>query len=578
MNLAQHLNTIKNRIGLVSGSLKISEYDDADQNITAAINPQNWQIEFSIKKGYEPIQDKRQKAYARKKKISDAKKTLLEDLLHHELAHWELPFNSGFGCPFDTYHHDLILEAIKKALPENKQSLAGYVANAFEDTLINPRVKEFKGDFSGQVLFWDDQGAAAQKQGRETYTPFYEAFVKLNMHLFGDNADGALLKRHYSNAQKVDEAVQKTIAELNLPENIQNTPTLFIKQQWPGMAAIFAKSLADLLETPPTERLSAFSAEADSAKTGQQPAGNGIEQKASTKEGKEEIAYGRYKSNNPPSPNISNYEQLDALYRRLAKALPVNVEAMTRRQSLAIAPLNYRPFDPETDDMGKIKLTKLYAAESGRITFGYERSPVTVIQKSKIQKRSFPEFKMIILDNSGSMQEGLNGNQGNTAFIPWGDNSKYHYALLGFYGIEQFLQAQGIAQYIGHGLSLFSSSTRYKESDFKNIHELRKLALSPEFGNTKINVSTLVDALRGKESFVLSLSDGQIQNWDQVKQEFGQLAARNYFAHIQIGQPNQFTHDLESNKLPVFYVASGEELSKLMVKISTDTYKRLAQQ
>ena len=150
--------------------------------------------------------------------------------------------------------------------------------------------------------------------------------------------------------------------------------------------------------------------------------------------------------------------------------------------------------------------------------------------------------------------------------------------MLGFYGIEQFLQAQGIAQYIGHGLSLFSSNTRYEESDFKDIERLRKLALSPEFGSTTLDARTLLDVLKGKESFVLSISDGEIQNWDSAKSEFEKIGSENYFGHIQIGPRNQFTNDLESKGFQVFYVGSGDELSKLMVNVATDTYRRFVKQ
>ena len=369
------------------------------------------------------------------------------------------------------------------------------------------------------------------QHGQKNYTKFYEAFVKLNMHLFGDNTDKALLKRHYSNNTQINQAVKKTIQELNLQENIQDTSVLFRKENWPRMASIFAKNMAVLLEEAPTEKLSAYSNE-----NGEQDKqeGNGVEQKTATREGKEEIAYGRYKSDEQLSPNITSYEQLDSLYRRLARAIPVNVEAMTKRNSLKITPLTYRPFDQEKDDIRKIKPTKLFLDDNG-ITFGYEKEPLTIIEKSKIQRRSFPDFKMVVLDNSGSMAEGINGNQGKTNTIPWGDNSKYHYALLGFYGIENFLQMQGIAQYIGHGLSLFSDSTRYKESNFTDLKKLRELALSPEFGNTRLDADTLLKALNGRESFVLSLSDGQIGNWDSAKEKFHELASKNYFAHIQIG-------------------------------------------
>ncbi|MDP4012261.1 MAG: hypothetical protein Q8R00_01505 [Candidatus Nanoarchaeia archaeon] len=570
MNLVQELNRIKNSIGLVSGTLKLNEYDEAKENVSAHINPKDWTIEMNVKKGFNPVTGRRQKAYARKKKIEDAKTQLLTDILHHELGHWELPFNSGFGCPYDTHNHDLVLEAVKESLPEDKQGQAGYVANAFEDLINNARCRDYTGNFSGQVLFWDDQGFQSRKQGQEGYTPFYEAFVKLNMHLWGDNADKALLKRHNLNTKEVEKAVNKAIKELNLDEKDINK--LFDKSRWPEMASRFTKALEPLLEIPPTERLSAWQ---DSQ--GQDASGNGLEEKASTKEGKEEVAYGRYKSGEGLSPNFESHEQLDLLYRRLARSIPVEVEAMTREQGLAIAPLNFRPFDPETDDIRKVKHTKLYATDEG-ITFGYQRTPLTITQKAKVQKRSFPDFKMVVLDNSGSMQEGINGNQGDTTFIPWGDNSKYHYALLGFYGIEQFLQSQGIAQYIGHGLSLFSSNTRYEESDFKNIQKLRKLALSPDWEDTRLDAKTLVDALNGRESFVLSISDGEIENWSSAKSEFERLTKDNYFAHIQIGRSNAFTQDLENMELPVFYVNSGDELSKLMVNTATNTYKRFVKQ
>lgn len=578
MTLVQELNRMKNKVGLVSGSLKLNEYDDAEQNITACINPKNWNIEINLKKGFEPIQTRRQKAYARAKQIKDGKRKVLEDVLCHELSHWELPFSSGYGCPYDTYNHDLILEAVKEELLEDKQSLAGYVANAFEDMIINPRGKEFRGDYSGLVLFWDHQGIQCKEKGQKHLTPFYEAFVKLNMYLFGDNKDKSLLKKHYSNDKKVDEAVKKTIKELNLQENIQDTSVLFNKENWPRMASIFARNLADLLEQVPAEKLSAFSGSGESKQGKKQEPGNGIEQKLETKEGKEEVAFGRYSSDKELSPNITSYEQLDSLYRKLAKAIPVQVEAMTKKQSLAIAPLNFRPFDEEKDDIRKIKPTKLYFNENG-LTVGYQKEPITVTEKSKIQRRSFPDFKVVMLDNSGSMVEGINGNQGNINYIPWGDNSKYHYALLGIYGIEQFLQAQGVAQYIGHGLSLFSSTTRYEEADFRDIQKLRKLALSPEFGSTRIDANTLLKALQGRESFVLSISDGEIGNWgDSTKTDFLNLAKENYFGHIQIGPDTRFTRDLKENDLPVFPVNSGEELSKLMVNIATDTYKRFTQQ
>ena len=579
--LKQKLHEAKNKIGLVGGSLNIQEYDEAKQNVAAYIAPEGWNIEITLRKGFDPLSDKRQKAFARKKSITNGLETLLTDVLYHECGHWELPLGTERGCPYDIYYHDKILEAVKEALPQDKKGHAQYVANAFEDVLVNARAKEFKGDFSGQVLFWDNEGLAVKTQGQKAYTPFYEAFVKLNMHTIGDNVDTALLKRHYTHDKSVDKAVEQVVRELALPKDIttskQGTAPLFNKSSWPAMVSKFTKYLAPLLEQAPTERLSAFDNGTGNqgGEKGQSlsPAGNGIEQKMGTPEGTEEIAFGRYSGNERQSKNIASFEQLDSVYKKLARDIPVRVDSMTKTQSLPIATLTYRSFDEEKDDPAKIKASKLKITSEG-LTFSYPDQPLVIDSKFKMQRKSFPDFKMVVLDSSGSMAEGIDGDEGSKTFIPWGGNSKYHYALLGFYGIENFLQKQGIAPYIRHGVSLFSDRTRYKESDFNGIDDVRKLALSPEFGNTYIDAKTLTEALRGRESFVLSLSDGEIGNWDSEREEFRKLAVNNYYGHIHLGGDSQFTRDLKSWKIPVFDVKSGKDLAYLMVDIAKKQYEQ----
>jgi hypothetical protein len=577
--LRQKLSQQKNRVGLVGGTVKVNEYDEQKEDITAHINPQGWNIEVNIRKGFNPIQDRRQKAYARKKKIDDGLETIV---LHvgglHEPAHWELPYGSGRGCPFDVYNHDKILEAIKDALPEDKKAHTKYVANAFEDMIINPRCREFGEDFSGQVLFWDWQGIRTKEKGQEGFTPFYEAFVKLNMHLWGDNVDRALLKRHYRGNNEVNEAVGKVVSDLKLPENISDTYELFDKNRWSSMARTFAKNLAHLLDESPTERLSAYSEDGQQGNGGReekQQSGNGVEQKMRTRDGKEEISHGRYASGEKQSTNFTDFEQLDALYRRLSRAIPVNVEAMTREQGLQIGSVNYRPFDEEVDDFTKIKPSKLMVWEDG-LTFGVPNQPLSITARSKIQRKGFPDFKMVVLDNSGSMKESADGSEniGKNSFIPWGDKSKYHYALLGFYGVENFLRQQGIAQYINHGVALFSSQTRFKEGDFAGLDAVRKQALKPDWGSTRLDAGVLEKALQGRQSFVLSISDGEIGNWDSERESIKKLLDNNYFAHVQIGGETGFTRDLENWDKPVFYVSSGKDLSKLMVEATSTTYRR----
>ncbi|MDO8556036.1 MAG: hypothetical protein Q7R96_02575 [Nanoarchaeota archaeon] len=581
------LNQAKSRLGLVGGSLKLVEYDDAKNNVSAHINPQGWNIEITVKSGFNPITDKRQKAYARKKKIEDGLETLLTDILHHECGHWQLPYGSEKGCPFNSYHHDKVLEAIEQNLPADKKGMASYVANAFEDCMVNSRAREFKGDngsdFSGQVLFWDNEGLATRKEGEKGFTPFYDAFVRINMHLWGDKVDEALVSRHYGKDKKVEKAVNRVINKMELQPITQvGTAPLFQKERWPEMAGIFAKELAELLETPPTERLSAYGDEGEGqGSDGQerQSPGNGIEKKAGTKEGKEEIAYGRYAGNDKQSPHMTDFEQLDSLYQRLARDIPLKVESMTREHSIPIAPVSFRPFDEDKDDLAKIRGNRVYVDEDEGVRLGYAKHTINAPTKSKTQKKSFPDFKMIMLDNSSSMKEGVSGRSvGNKSFIPWGDESKYHYALLGLYGIEGFLKSQGIAQYIGHGISLFSSNTRYTEGSFSEVDRIRKQALHPDWGSTNLDATVLNKALTGRESVVLSISDGEIGNWDTEKENIRKALEGNQYAHIQIGGETTFTQDLKSWGFPVFHVTNGRDLTQLMVDVTRNGYKRYTTQ
>lgn len=600
--LEQRLCERKHELGLVSSRLNLVEVDEADHDVAAGINPKGWDIEISVKKGFNPIQDRRTKAYARKKKIENGLETLLDGLIVHEVGHWELSRGTEKGCPFDTHNHDKILEAIKEALPDSKKSMASYVANMFEDIIDNAGGKELQGNLNGLALFWYNEGVRYKTQANQKnilkkafdkikgksnnkYDPLYEAFVKLNMHLAGDNVDRALVKEFYSNGKVVDDVVKKVVDELSLPANIQDTAELFDKDRWAYMARLFTKAILPLIkDQPPQQKLSAYQkpekgegSPKEEEEEQQGYPGNGIEDKTQTQEGKEEVAYGRFKAKEGKSSNLTEFEQLDAVYKRLARAIPVKVETMSREQALAIGTINYKLFDPETDDPRRINPNKL-VLEGRELGFAHPNMPLVIPSRSKVQRKSFPDFKMVMIDTSGSMTDGLNGSKGDTSFIPWGDKSKYHYALLGLYGIENFLQRQGIAQYIKHGLSLFSNSTSYAEGGFNDLQKIRKQALNPQFGGTSLDTSVLKQALSGKESFVVSISDGEIANWVSERDDFKKLMEQSQYGHIQIGRGNEFTSDLEAWGKPVFYVKTGEELSRMMVDLAKKTYNRYVKQ
>ena len=194
-------------------------------------------------------------------------------------------------------------------------------------------------------------------------------------------------------------------------------------------------------------------------------------------------------------------------------------------------------------------------------------------------EKNFPNLKVVLLDTSGSMKEPLTNEQGRILNPEakkekqWTSNSKYHYALIGFYGIKNYLIRQGIAPYVDSSLINFSDENIASGRKDMDSMEINRLALSPQFNGTQINPSVLEQQLQDN-SFLLSISDGDIENWSSIKGEYQRIVKNKPYVHIQIGSKNQFTKDLEKINVPVHYVENGSELSRLMIDLTKSYYYR----
>ncbi|MEK6864065.1 MAG: hypothetical protein AABX27_02140 [Nanoarchaeota archaeon] len=565
--LEQKLNMQKARIGLTGGRLKVYESADAEEPISACIEPGDWHIEIALKEGLNPVADKRAAFYAKKKGIKNPLEKICEDMLYHECGHWELPRGSKLGCPYDEKYHDLITESVSNALSRHgKQDFAGYVANAFEDVLVNINCRQ-RTDFAGQMLFWTEQGLAKGKFGK-----FYEAFVKLNIALWGDRIDNAFLKRWYANAPEVDESVKKIMSSWNISqakglEGIQdNVANLYVKERWEQLAAEFADIIAPLLDEQPKQQM--FGAGNDGKPNGKK-GGSAFDKKLGTGEGKEKVSYARYSSGKGMAQSRDSFEQLDALYRMLARDIPVEIETFTKSYSFPLVPFGREEFDPEQHDL-IARCAKIGLHQDGTVGIDVNKGWIQTSEVYKHNIRKFPKFRLALLDSSGTMKSAPDGsgNIGSTAFIPWGDNSRYHYALLGYYGIERFLQAQHIAPYVDAGAINFSSASISASGE-----DARKVLLTPQWGGTVIGISELRNAVQKGETFLLSLSDGDISGWGGIRDEFKSIVSSCAYAHIQLGPATPFSNDLKSWGIPVYPVMAGNDMAKLMVKIAGNEYK-----
>ena len=193
----------------------------------------------------------------------------------------------------------------------------------------------------------------------------------------------------------------------------------------------------------------------------------------------------------------------------------------------------------------------------------------------KVHPRKFPKLKVALLDTSGSMGLSPNNddNVGGKSFIPWGDNSKYHFALKGLYGIDNFLEKQGIAGYVQSEAITFAGSTEKTGKRGFRSEEERKVLLRKPSGGTTLDAKLLKDEL-GERCFLVSVSDGDIANWGSVKDDYKSAIENADYCHIHIGAKNEFTRDLESWGVKVHYVKGDDDLSGLMIDAASNYYRR----
>ncbi len=565
--LEEKLEQKKNEIGLVGTRVNLVR-PTTGEGISEYITHDWKEIVISIKQNIDLAPDPETKRYLKKRQLEPLE-TVALDLLQHGCGHRELPTETQLGCPYTVENHDIILDAIARALKEKgKENLASYVANAFEDVIDNVNVRKHS-QHAGQILFWNNEALENKKK----FPAFYEAFVKINMALWGTPQDATLLRRFYANTKPIQKAVQQYTDDLKRTlgvtsllrthEKERSFKRLFNSHAWGNLAYQFAKATADLLEDHPTMRLC----------FGSQPGEQYFDRLIKLPGTQEDLAYTRYQQGKSPSHHTDPELQLDAFYRKTSRQIPVKTSDYVKASAMPIAHFGRR--NPKEDET--IKRTKIKGfgfTEEGNLTLKVAKHELHHPATYKIHPRNFPHLKIALLDTSGSMASSPenDGNIGSTSFIPWGDNSKYHFALKGLYGIDNFLEKQGVAPYITSEAITFASATTPTGKRKLRSEEERRALLKKPSGGTSIDVALLKAELNEK-CFLISVSDGDIENWDTIKEEYKKAIERNDYCHIHIGGKNQFTADLESWNIPVHYVKGNEDVSKLMIDATAHYYR-----
>jgi hypothetical protein len=583
--------------------------EGATQPLLASIDPKTWDAEFKIREELEFLANPELIKYLEKHNITDPIQRLLKDVANHEIGHWAFPKNSKFGCPYDRPKY--YLSFISPIFDELKKSgqfdvakckvLSKRLANAISDVIDNFNVatvlNENNKQFCGQFLFWYLQG---QEVGQ--YSPEYSFFVKMNMALIGSSDDYRLLQRFMFESPELGQAVSRL-------EKIFTSSAILDMDSWENLARAYTREVLRFLEDePPQHQYSAGDKTAkpmqggDQDQSGQgsgqqgdqsdQDTGHGTqdtesgtpdtepgngEKDQATGPGKEElgkeldskekeqIMMGRSAGQGIPF-YIKTEEALDAYYNGLAKRIKIKTpEGSLPQARYPLIPLVRERFDPTVHSIEDAHSGKLFVDPvRRRLIPSVIKSRIEVDIPLRKEKRNLPEFLCALLDSSVSMM-----GQGNKAIVPWGDQSFYHYGLLTFWGILRYFELERISTRMKISGAIFSDVTL----EAKGIAELKKLLLNPTTGGTRLDIRKVMDALANSKQAVFSMiSDGDILNWDSIKEEFIKLARKHQFFMIQIGKHSDTSRDLLSAGFTVKQVDGYSDIAGLAIDLTREGY------
>ncbi len=550
MDLLARLQDIKNNeFGLIGGKLSMSHLDMTGYgHLMACIDTEIWDVDFQIDKKWKPHKDKKIRNFliANGQDPDAALEIILSDTLRHECRHW----SENMGCSCNSDYRFMIEEATAKAITEagkdplkpvfTGQSLAGYFRNMFSDFVLNTSNKYLCTPYSGQTLFFYDQGAKGE------YPKLFEFFVKMNMKSWGTDIDYKLVKPF----MKTRISVKKLSNEIGLKDLKSNAKRLSNPRSWKKNAYLFTKEALKYHKDVKLPKLSFVISRGPSSDLGK-------------------MAKDRFEKGQGPPASVSRIDFLDALYQELAS--DIAVKSYSDKASMSFPLVNYgpEPFDFTTHDIHKIDLSRVFFDKDsplaiGPLTFANRRfhDGIPIAYNKKMP--GFTDVAMI-LDDSGSMFSGKE----NPA-LPWGEDCNYHYAALALYGLINHAKKMNLAPAVSWNLTRFSDRTKSSGwVGYENLLDIRKTTLDEYCGwNTVLDMAVLKKQLTRSPCSVILVSDGGIFNWKKIRDSFLNLIEPHYFAFLSTGRSGT-AKDLEKCGKEVIYIEKPSDMYGLVIDLMT---------
>ncbi|MBU2561744.1 MAG: hypothetical protein KKD17_05595 [Nanoarchaeota archaeon] len=557
--------------------------------VSASINHTNKEISVEVGDDWDILQYDKVRRFAERLKIRNPYRMVMDNIGFHEVGHHRLKNDvDGLGCPENLKGKEVCVDAVSRemlAAGMFSQGGALYLENLVADVIDNLNCSNYT-HLNGLSMFFGEQ--AELNKGK--FSPLYEAFVKLNMQLWGRKKQKQLLSEYYTNDEVVDEVVTDCIREVGLTDvKSDNLGLLFDKERWPATFSGFAKHLVKLMDQDVPEFLPGSGSGGKGYELPVEFDGEGrfdpgkiddpLMKRVLDNDNMKKVMQRRNEDGEGLPSFVEDWNALDYFYQAQASELYIKAESPRKGESMPISPIQARPFDTEKDSIEDILFGRILLDEEGKPCFAVPRSHVEMTQKYKKSIKSYPELNIAVLDNSRSMTEEANEKGvGRTNIVPWGDNSKYHYALLTYYGVEKALHRMGVATRTRYNMITFSGRTEATgEKAYDDRLQIKKRMLQPEFGNTtEIDVGVLARNARQPESVLMTISDGEIWNWTDIKDDFRRVISDKFYVHFQIGEDTEATRDIESWGGTVVRITDASQMPKKAIDITQKFYRSYA--
>lgn len=615
------LNKIKRDAGLIGGSLNVAPLRQEKKRIDAAISLKNYEINFQVDPSLDDIllNDPEVNRYLESCKVMNPVDEVCKKIVLHEIWHWKRNYLTGqIGCPTDMVSLNKLMESIYSTLKdenvfsgisdENKRlKITNDVSNLFEDLLVNTNLA-YENESDCLSLVYYDQGLAEKEYGLVG-----EAFLKLQMSVWGSAEDKKLLSKFYSEkySEKTDGFVKKTLKDMGISGLGASEVVKVFRDmgEWERLSKSFAKNIAELLK----QELGGSGKKGDSqsgkggdSKSGSSDSDKGDKGEGSGNDPKDESSdsdkmgnfpaiaksldrevdekaekeivlscYGQEAGKACPPKLIKKSRVLSVVYDYMSEKIPIKASTQKEGFDLPIAPLSFENFDFEEHRIEDVDFSKVAADMDSpfgnELNFQVPNHSYTVFAPYKKVKERLPDV-MFLFDCSGSMQDG---SMEHVFGAEWSVDSKYNYALLGAFGAVKWLKSEKIAPYLKYNATLFSNTT--KSSGWKGYHELDKAVekfWEPEFGGTEIDMNVLSPELDVPTCVIVFISDGGIFNWGSIKEDFRVKTKKHLVSYIQIKDETQTGKDLKQWGYPVYHVSKKEDLHGLIIDLTKQSFKK----